>query len=38
MEVLRGATLIDGTGAVPILNASVIACDGRIAEVCTGLR
>ena len=35
MKVLRGATLIDGTGAGAMVNATVVVRDGRIAEVGT---
>ena len=31
--VVTGATLIDGTGADPVANASVVIEDGRIAAV-----
>jgi imidazolonepropionase-like amidohydrolase len=33
MKVLRGATVIDGTGAGPVAGATVVIRDGRIAEV-----
>lgn len=31
--VLRGATLLDGTGGAPLVNATVIIADGRVAAV-----
>ena len=38
MQFIAGATLIDGTGAVPIENASILVDDdGRIAEVGTDI-
>ncbi len=35
MKVLRGGTLIDGTGAAPVRDAAVIVNDGRIEAVTT---
>src|SRR5580704_17564762 len=35
MKVVRGGRLIDGTGAGPVGNATIIVRDGRIAEVTT---
>ncbi len=36
MTVLRGATLIDGTGAPPVRDAIVVVQDGRIESIATG--
>ena len=36
MRVLRGATLIDGTGAAPVRDATIVLRDGRIDAVTTG--
>src|SRR5215813_7902258 len=36
MRVLRGGTLIDGTGATPVRDATIILRDGRIESVTTG--
>jgi imidazolonepropionase-like amidohydrolase len=36
MTVLRGATLIDGTGAPPVRDATVVIADGRIESIATG--
>ena len=36
MRVLRGATLIDGTGAGPVRDATIVLSDGRIEAVTTG--
>src|SRR5919106_319128 len=36
MTVLRGATLIDGTGAPPVRDATLIMQDGRIESVVAG--
>ena len=33
MMVLRGATLIDGTGAAPVRDAAIIVNDGRVETV-----
>jgi imidazolonepropionase-like amidohydrolase len=35
MKVVRGGRLIDGTGAGPVGNATIVVRDGRIAEVTT---
>jgi imidazolonepropionase-like amidohydrolase len=35
MKVLRGGSVIDGTGAAPVKGAAVVIRDGRIAEVTT---
>src|SRR5689334_7350962 len=34
--LVRGGTLIDGTGGAPIANARVLITDGRIARVWSG--
>ncbi len=34
--LVRGGTLIDGTGGVPIANARILITDGRIARVWSG--
>ena len=36
MLVLRGGTLIDGTGRTPVREATVVITDGRIETVTTG--
>src|SRR5262245_61096511 len=36
MRVLRGGTLIDGTGAAPVRDATIVLHDGRIESVATG--
>src|SRR3989454_11168505 len=36
MTVLRGATLIDGTGAPPMRDATIVVHDGRIESIATG--
>ena len=36
MTVLRGATLIDGTGAAPVRDATVVVQDGRIESITGG--
>src|SRR5262249_61118409 len=36
MRVLRGGTLIDGTGAAPVRDATIVLRDGRIESVATG--
>jgi imidazolonepropionase-like amidohydrolase len=36
MTVLRGATLIDGTGAPPVRDATLVVQDGRIESIATG--
>ena len=36
MRVLRGATLIDGTGAAPVRDTTIVLRDGRIETVTTG--
>ena len=36
MKVLRGGTLIDGTGAAPVRDATIAMRDGRIESVTTG--
>src|SRR5712691_1964219 len=36
MRVLRGATLIDGSGAAPVRDATIVLRDGRIEAVTTG--
>src|SRR5262245_1556620 len=36
MTVLRGATLIDGTGAPPVRDATIVVQDGRIESIATG--
>ena len=36
MTVLRGATLIDGTGAPPLRDATIVVQDGRIESIATG--
>ena len=36
MTVLRGATLIDGTGAPPVRDATLVVADGRVESVTTG--
>ena len=36
MRVLRGGTLIDGTGATPVRDATIVLRDGRIESVTTG--
>src|SRR5881397_3162655 len=36
MLVLRGGTLIDGTGRTPVRDATVVITDGRIETVTTG--
>lgn len=38
MAVLRGATLIDGTGAAPVRDAAIIVSDGRIEAIASGAR
>jgi imidazolonepropionase-like amidohydrolase len=38
MTVLRGATLIDGTGAPPVRDATLVVQDGRIESIATGSR
>jgi imidazolonepropionase-like amidohydrolase len=38
MTVLRGATLIDGTGAPPVRDATVVVSEGRIESVAVGAR
>ena len=38
MTVLRGATLIDGTGAAPVRDAAIIVKDGCIEAVAIGAR
>ena len=37
MKILRGGTLIDGTGAPPVRDATVILRDDRIESVTTGV-
>jgi imidazolonepropionase-like amidohydrolase len=36
MTVLRGATLIDGTGAPPVRDATLVVQDGRIESITSG--
>ncbi len=36
MKVLRGATLLDGTGSAPVRDSTIIVDDGRIEAVTTG--
>jgi imidazolonepropionase-like amidohydrolase len=36
MTVLRGATLIDGTGAPPVRDATLVIADGRVESIATG--
>ena len=36
MTVLRGATLIDGTGAAPVRDVSLVFRDGRVESVAPG--
>src|SRR5689334_1015402 len=36
MTVLRGATLIDGTGAAPVRDVNLVLQDGRIESITTG--
>ncbi|HEX2436720.1 MAG TPA: amidohydrolase family protein [Methylomirabilota bacterium] len=36
MTVLRGATLIDGTGAAPVRDATLVVQDGRIESITIG--
>ena len=36
MTVLRAGTLIDGTGAAPVRDVSVVLHDGRIESITTG--
>jgi imidazolonepropionase-like amidohydrolase len=36
MTVLRGATLIDGTGAPPVRDATLVVADGRVESITTG--
>ncbi len=36
MTVLRGATLIDGTGAAPVRDATLVVQDGRIESITSG--
>jgi imidazolonepropionase-like amidohydrolase len=36
MLVLRGATLIDGTGAPPLRDATLVVQDGRVESITTG--
>jgi imidazolonepropionase-like amidohydrolase len=36
MTILRGATLIDGTGAPPVRDATLVVQDGRIESITTG--
>jgi imidazolonepropionase-like amidohydrolase len=36
MTVLRGATLIDGTGAAPVREATLVVQDGRIESITSG--
>jgi imidazolonepropionase-like amidohydrolase len=36
MTVLRGATLIDGTGAPPVRDATLVVQDGRVESITTG--
>jgi N-acyl-D-aspartate/D-glutamate deacylase len=36
MTVLRGATLIDGTGAAPVRDATLVIQDGRIESITSG--
>jgi imidazolonepropionase-like amidohydrolase len=38
MIVLRGATLIDGTGAPPVPDATIVVQDGRIESIAVGSR
>ena len=38
MTVLRGATLIDGTGAPPVRDATVVVSEGRIESIAAGAR
>ena len=38
MIVLRGATLIDGTGAPPVADATIVVQDGRIESIAVGSR
>jgi imidazolonepropionase-like amidohydrolase len=38
MTVLRGATLIDGTGSSPVRDASVVISEGRIESIAAGAR
>jgi imidazolonepropionase-like amidohydrolase len=38
MTVLRGATLIDGTGAPPLRDATVVVSEGRIESIAAGAR
>jgi imidazolonepropionase-like amidohydrolase len=36
MTVLRGATLIDGTGAAPVRDATLVVQDGRLESITSG--
>jgi imidazolonepropionase-like amidohydrolase len=36
MTILRGATLIDGTGAPPLREATLVVQDGRVESIATG--
>jgi imidazolonepropionase-like amidohydrolase len=36
MTILRGATLIDGTGAPPVRDATIVVQDGRIESITSG--
>jgi imidazolonepropionase-like amidohydrolase len=36
MTILRGATLIDGTGAPPLRDATLVVHDGRVESIATG--
>src|SRR5262245_61255515 len=38
MTVLRGATLIDGTGARPVRDAAIVVSDGRVEAIAAGAR
>jgi imidazolonepropionase-like amidohydrolase len=38
MTVLRGATLVDGTGAAPVRDATVVVSEGRIESIAAGAR
>lgn len=36
MTIVRGATLIDGTGAPPLRDATLVIADGRVESITTG--
>src|SRR5262245_25664389 len=38
MTVLRGGTLIDGTGADPLRDATLVVADGRIEAIASSAR